>query len=215
MLKILLRSATTLLLFTSLSAKALPIVEADAFTAGDNKAALETATGLTWLDYGVNSGKSYNTVVSELDTVYAGWRLPTQAEVVNLWTSLFGSEQIYSSKILQSFSCKELNCYPEQSSLLSIFGKNDVGPFAYVSFVFSNDQNTVYHATYTHFYDVTYLGFASLIMEWDGFDKDRAFGRSTMLVKDATKTEVPEPSTLFLFALGFLGLGIKRFRKAA
>ncbi len=215
MLKILLKSATTLLLFTSISAKALPIVEADAFTAGDNKAVLETATGLTWLDYGVNSDKSYNTVVSELNTVYAGWRLPTQAEVVNLWTSLFGTEPHPVSSILQSFSCRELNCYSEYSSLLSIFGKNDVGPFASVSFVFSNSQNTVYHTTYTHFYDVTYLGFASLIMEWDGFDKDRAFGRSTMLVKDATKTEVPEPSTLFLFALGLMGLGVARFRKAA
>lgn len=53
MLKKLARTLSLASLLLSASSQALPIVQADAFVAGDNKAALETSTGFksecTWI----------------------------------------------------------------------------------------------------------------------------------------------------------------------
>lgn len=85
----------------SASAQALPIVQADAFAAGDNKAALQTSTGLVWMDFGINNHLRNIEVVDRLATDYAGWRLPTESEAKGLindlvdhlpeWKSGYGS----------------------------------------------------------------------------------------------------------------------------
>jgi hypothetical protein len=79
MLKTLAKYAALVTLLSTATAQALPIIEADAFTAGDNQAMQDTTSGLIWMDHGVNSSKSFNQVVSELDTTYKDWRLPTPA----------------------------------------------------------------------------------------------------------------------------------------
>lgn len=55
----------------------------------DKSATLDTSTGLEWLDLTHTFGKSYATVEGQLSTVYAGWRLPTYAEIVRLTTNIF------------------------------------------------------------------------------------------------------------------------------
>lgn len=67
----------------------LPLIKADAFTPGDGKAVKDTKTNLIWLNFGINSGDSFNQVMSELKTKYHGWRLPTEQEVRDLWGRLF------------------------------------------------------------------------------------------------------------------------------
>lgn len=64
----------------------------DAFQQNDNLALRDKDTGLVWLDFGVNNGESINSVVSNLNSLYAGWRLPTEAEVINLWEKLAASD---------------------------------------------------------------------------------------------------------------------------
>lgn len=69
----------------------LPLSKADAFSAGDGKAVRDINTNLIWLNFGINNGDSFNQVMSELNTTYKGWRLPTEQEVRDLWGSLFAS----------------------------------------------------------------------------------------------------------------------------
>lgn len=63
-------------------------VEIDWNTSGDKKALLDEDTGIEWLKLDQTHNKSYNTVVSELSTVYAGWRLPTESEVVAFYSKI-------------------------------------------------------------------------------------------------------------------------------
>ena len=74
-------------LFLAHQTQALPFVDADAFAPGDKKAIYESSSGLTWLDFGITNDKSFDQVISELDSTYYGWRLPTEDEVKNLWNS--------------------------------------------------------------------------------------------------------------------------------
>ena len=66
-----------------------PIIQADAFVMGDGKAVKDKETGLIWLDFGINRAVSFNDVLKQLNTIYKGWRLPTESEVRHLWSRLF------------------------------------------------------------------------------------------------------------------------------
>lgn len=57
---------------------------------GDKQAVLDTSTGVEWLRLSNTNKKSISTVLSELDTIYAGWRLPTNAEVSAMIRSVYG-----------------------------------------------------------------------------------------------------------------------------
>src|SRR5690606_18061396 len=78
-----------LLLLIASTAQAIPFTNADAFIDGDGKAICEIDTGLFWLDFGITNNKSFNDIQAELDTTYAGWRLPTENEVKKLWNALW------------------------------------------------------------------------------------------------------------------------------
>lgn len=66
------------------------LVASDWLVAGDQRATLDTASGLEWLDLNETFGLSFNEVQSQLDSTFAGWRLPTAAEVDALMTGQFG-----------------------------------------------------------------------------------------------------------------------------
>lgn len=60
-------------------------------TTGDKLSTLDTKTGLEWLDLSRTYGKTFNQVVSQLSTTYAGWRLPTESEVSQLMLNFYGT----------------------------------------------------------------------------------------------------------------------------
>ena len=64
-------------------------IETDWKTNGDKLATLDTTTGKEWLDTTQTAGDSYNTTIGKLSNELDGWRLPTESEVVDLWTRLF------------------------------------------------------------------------------------------------------------------------------
>ena len=89
MLKKLSKCIALISLFLATASQALPITQADAFETGDNKAVLEKSTGLVWMDFGINNGRSLVEVESELATTFKGWRLATESEVKHLAADLF------------------------------------------------------------------------------------------------------------------------------
>lgn len=57
---------------------------------GDSRATLHEETGIEWLKLPETSGMSINEVISQLDTTFAGWRLPTKAEVTTMLSASWG-----------------------------------------------------------------------------------------------------------------------------
>lgn len=57
---------------------------------------IDTETGLAWMDFGINNGKSFNYVSSRLGSSdeFFGWRLPTSTEVYALWSNLANLENV-------------------------------------------------------------------------------------------------------------------------
>lgn len=217
----LLLSSTILL---SSAASALPIQQADAFVAGDNKAALETSTGLVWLDFGITNNQTVTSVLEQLDSTYAGWRLPTQTEVINLWSSLFGHlPGWFSAGTFGYVSGPDLG--DDFSAIYDIFNVNGVGeytlteddittswPIVGAQGLFMLDNGAIGAAMmyspisgsmpgYTAFF---YENIGPAPLEW------KHEFTSTFLVK---KQSVPEPSSLLLFFCGFLLIAAIRVKQ--
>lgn len=70
------------------------LVSTDWKVDGDKKAVLDTDSGIEWLRLEHTQGKSIESILPDLlvGGEFAGWRLPTQAEVVALITRQFGDD---------------------------------------------------------------------------------------------------------------------------
>lgn len=66
-------------------------IHTDWKTAGDKQAALDTETGIEWLNLTQTNGKTITQVTDLLNTTYSGWRLPTYTEVSSMITRFFGN----------------------------------------------------------------------------------------------------------------------------
>lgn len=209
-------------LMATASSQALPIVQADAFTAGDNKAALETTTGLVWMDFGVNQHYSYTQVASTLNTGYLGWRLPTESEVINLWVGLFAAMPGWTNYSgLGVLSNSSLDS--EFESIFAILGSGLDATFINTNHqtgesetwkarsgfgVFKFDSGNYGIVSMSSPYDDTHPNEA-IYLNLSSVDASEWYG--TMLVKN---TNVPEPSSIIILGLGLLGLTFVRRRSA-
>lgn len=57
---------------------------------GDQLAVVDTDTGLEWLKIDATLGRSYNDIVASLNDEFAGWRLPTNDEVTDMFNNMLG-----------------------------------------------------------------------------------------------------------------------------
>jgi len=217
-------------LLLSATTQALPIVQADAFIAGDNKAALETATGLVWMDFGVNNHYSYTQVVGLLSTEYAGWRLPTANEVNHLWVSLFdGLPEWFQSTAEAgslSFTAGFLNSpagkyedlfnqiyeilgqgpdsrsevYDEHGNLVESWTSKSA--FG----IFMKDADT---SGFVHLENPYSNAYSDSAMYVEMYLTDISYWHGTLLVKD-DRVSVPEPAAPMLALLGLMALFARR-----
>lgn len=207
-------------------ADALPIQQADAFTTGDNNAALETSTGLVWLDFGITNNQTITSTLDQLDSTYAGWRLPTQSEVIHLWNGLFAALPGWFSFGTFGY-VQNPDLEAEFNAIYDIFNVNGLGEHSETV----NDETTVwpilgsqglfmldngemggammYRPTiaatpsYTAmFYDASGLNASEWKHEFT----------STLLVKGAPINQVPEPTSLLLLISGLLALSSRKIR---
>lgn len=223
MLKKLARTLGLTSLLLSVTSQALPIVEADAFAVGDNKAALETSTGLVWMDFGVNSHLSYDHVRYLLHTEYAGWRLPTAAEVDHLWTALFGGLPEWN-RFNPGFGLMESMAQDDYlDSIFAVFGNNadsyfetrdsdgnviDSWTAKSMFAVFEKEPGVSGFARAESPYDSVHPSTA-MYLEMQGVDVSGWFG--TFLVKDSASS-VPEPSSVLLMLLAMAAMAFRNRR---
>jgi hypothetical protein len=71
------------------SCYALPVTEKDVFSPGDKLGFHEYETGLDWLDLDVDETQTLEALEFQLQDMYMGWRLPTQAEILHLFSAIF------------------------------------------------------------------------------------------------------------------------------
>jgi hypothetical protein len=96
---------------------------------GDEKASLDTETGIEWLHVSETEGMGAIEVISLLDTTYAGWRLPTADEVSVYFMHMLPSlaVPIGSTPYVKQYS--EGNGYPAPdyiTTLQTYMGKTGV-----------------------------------------------------------------------------------------
>ncbi len=221
MLKKLARTLGLASLLLSATTQALPIVQADAFTEGDNKAALETSTGLVWMDFGVNSHRTFSDVVSSLDTDYAGWRLPTIAEVDHLWRSLFEELPEWKSFHPDSGFLNTTLHDDYFNTIADVFGVSwNEGSVTHVD-AYGNLDSWLTKTLFSTFSDGDGLnGLIQILIPYDDihpnevvYGMSRSFDNSSyygaLLVKD-TGVSVPEPSSGLLAVLAIFILTVRR-----
>nr|AAP70383.1 Uvs114 [uncultured bacterium] len=238
MLKKIAKSIALISFFWVATTQALPIVQADAFSAGDNKAVLETNTGLVWMDFGVNSHRTFSDVMSSLDTDYAGWRLPTIAEVDHLWTSLMGDLKGWNrwSPVFGGFALIDNNEFglpiteydDYLNDIMEVFGFSEEGAAEYSSYEGEDLISTTtydYRSAFAVFSDAGENGFVVLnlpinstvgrssVFTYDGnisLLQDISLQYGTLLVKDSAT--VSEPTSLMLLIMGLMGLVARNAR---
>lgn len=194
------------LVLLSTQVKALPFVNADAFTNNDNLAMRDLESGLVWLDFGVNNGESINSVVDNLSGTYSEWRLPTEAEVKGLWAKLVGNNATVG--LWELFNIWGANKTPTEHLPYLSWGYflGDDGFLGAASILEKADASGSTGGYYGNSIAVANIDSRIIDLKYDGsdyylFDLDGAFEISTLLVK---KANFSEPSSLFLLCLALL-----------
>lgn len=223
MLKKLARTLGIATFLLSTTSQALPIVQADAFVAGDNKAALQTSTGLVWMDFGVNNHIPSFKVVDLLATDYAGWRLPTESEAMAWINDLAGN--IGWRAGYGSFKYLDL---PDNTHFDYLATLTDIIGFDRTSTATLHIGGVLVNTYLVNTLDGSFAmntgktGVFSLASALDNAPNARSSGYfyvedmtfpsvngTTLLVKDTAKS-VPEPSSLVLGLFALLALAYRR-----
>jgi|GEM_PF-3544385 len=227
MLKTISKSIAVVSLFLAATTQALPIVQADAFTAGDKGAVLETSTGLLWIDFGITSGKSLVEVESELSTTYQGWRLATESEVKHLANDLFSALPGWNPDAYGSGWGGTSNYAGNfLTEVFDIWGHSDADnywyfdsnwviqdrPVMWSQSRFRRDDGQVtelYFGEASDTGDGSQNGTVILTGDYISWQEDASFPTlGTLLVKSS----VPEPASGLMCLLGLAGLLISRRR---
>lgn len=187
---------------------------------------IDDTTNLEWLDFNITSNQSYNEVIANTGNggSYVGWRLPTTDEVNALYYNAFYDiADSWKEKLDNEVPFIQARAISNQNieGLLAESSFQQI--FAAMGFSLYGDEKNVAQGLYEDSYgDLAYFqlldykttentDYATLSWGWeDRTDSHRTHGGtnlSTMLVRGAS--EVPEPSTLAIFALGIVGLAFR------
>jgi hypothetical protein len=194
----------------------------------DNDSFIDNATGLEWMDFGINNGQSFDYVSSQLASggIYKGWQLATESQVYEMWANAFlGLDSSFENQ--NFFGVGQLKVVDGKKADGSIFSpifaamgfntiidpyladtKASKGLFEGqngLSFVESRERVGMYNNWLDD--DI------SQIIENNNNEMFRESGDiqySTMLVK---VLQVTEPSTFIIFTLGLIGIGFRQFNR--
>lgn len=171
---------------------------------GTDSTFIDTATGLQWMDFGVNNIHTYNEVSNLLTTTYDGWDLASQTQVLQMWSNLMtplsSNIDIPQSEYFIRYSSFTNN----YTALTAIIGENNSG----IALGWFEDDSGQLSYAYTNGSNLSQVYGKNV--NFDSYRTNRSFSFSTMLVRS---TNVPEPTTLAIFALGMIGLASRRFKK--
>lgn len=188
----------------------------DWLTANDQQVTLDSNTGLEWLKLNNTRNKSIDVVKSELDSEYAGWRLPSKFEVNTLFSTLFDIDAVNNGTYAISNSSSEAH-HNTLINMLEWLGKVNVGTITstYGLYYKGDELNRVVMSggagdtsesgRTTHLYD-----------DYEGYD-ERSYGQhyGVFLVRNDSQAQAASDVSgpLSIAALGLAGLaGLRRRR---
>lgn len=207
------------------------LIEADIYGDGSNKGFTIEGSNIEWMDFGENNEDTFSFVASNLDegSKYQGWELATEKQVMNMWIAAFeGFNGIADSYIpnywgpgaLQTRSTGDLF-----SDVFNVLGYNQQVIINSNGFVGYNRDSTGFFLSENGVVNsVRVIEYEDVIMSDTSYldlnshpsfmlDYDMP-AMSTMLVRSSSNAiDVPEPSTLAIFALGVIGLASRRLKK--
>jgi predicted metalloprotease with PDZ domain len=179
--------------------------------------------GLEWLQWDQTLGKSYNDV--RADATYSSWRLATNLEVATLFnafafgTTIFDSDRTTYQLQTTSWSASETSTH---NYFISLFGTTFLDTMVHTSTdpdritlaVFGNPDAFDNHLNLARVVDdSTHIALghqdSSALLFDNRFSPDISeLGVGVALVR--SPSQVPEPTTVTIFTLGLLSLGLNR-----
>jgi hypothetical protein len=210
------------------------IIEIDIFNDGTNRGfALENGN-LEWMDFGVNNHILVADVLTNLQIggQFEDWRLPTESEILNfwyeavfvdfqnLWQNDANQSVIYADTIhayIHTITQEEFDpLYWRIVALAEFMGWNTPYGNGHGSAegAYLTDDGRLLSTSFGVQSQTANVGISYLQADFYDYDVQYStdIGLSTMLVRSRT-VGVPEPSTTVIFALGLMGLILRRFKK--
>jgi uncharacterized protein (TIGR03382 family) len=203
--------AATVMAFLSISANA-ELMTTDWKVLGDSKSALDTQTGLEWVNLSETLGLAYDNINAELATNYIGWRLPTEAEAVQLFVgNLSGAANGAGNAAVNAQDSADFRdkMGSRGDGYFGAFSESDGGVLRLYQLGVSNAWTNYYH------YDQYRTGHASLgiLLVSDGGITLSSINNPGINVIGFSGDATAPADVSISFALGglaMLGLGIRR-----
>jgi hypothetical protein len=156
--------------------------------------------GIDWLDWTTTLGMTESAALG----VNVGWRGATEAEMELLMNAMFPTTFVFDANGINNTDVG--NAYPtEMSRFLELFGATDNG----------NTYATAVGSGLVGFDSSAYAGLYSDTSPREQVYASVGYSANWNGVALVRSADVPEPSTLAIFALGMIGLASRRFKKQA
>jgi len=192
----------------------------------DRDSFIDDTTGLEWLDFNITAPHSFNYVTANLGQgqAYDGWRLATVNEAIQLVKSGFSDEATYlSEEPTRTIALEQSRINSQFEDQFDIMGYSYMSSRFNAAYAyFTDNQGDIARFYIQDIRATDSTNFDSAAVDYNRGDffenrRELILGTSTLLVKGtstATTTQVSEPASIFVFALGIMALGLRRFNKA-
>lgn len=204
-------------------------VSAGTITDTNNDSFIDDSTGLEWMDFGINTGQTYNYVASQLGQgeEYEGWSLATSDQVYTMWANAFlglgsDTERVNTPNRWMSASDGENVKGSVFDNVFDAMGKD----FSHASG--TEQELQAAHAWFEGSDGLSYFYLRRMVGEtvdfsthdfaylndsenWSDYADVAVSKYSTLLVRNAVN--ISEPATTIIFSLSLIGLFLSRKKK--
>jgi len=189
------------------------LISADLLSSNDGLLIEDTTTGLQWADWSMHPGNiSVDDFFSSSLWAGQGFRLATQSEIMQLFTGAGADNFTFSNPWGNATTANIAAILEVNSTTLHTQANNwaDTNGNSWIH-AFYDDGGNPNFVSGVRFNSTSNAGTIDFFGN-DNYSKSQLWDPqwSVMAVR---QTEVPEPSTLAIFALGMMGLASRRFNK--